>query len=72
MPIMDGNESTQKIREYLYSKDLKQPVICGLTGHVEPSYVKRSIQSGMNCVFSKPVNMELLKNIISKLRYDIN
>ena len=23
MPFMDGNESTRKIREYLYSKDIK-------------------------------------------------
>ena len=35
MPIMDGNEASQKIREYLYSKKIDQPIICGITGHVE-------------------------------------
>ena len=48
MPIMDGNEASLKIRNYLYSKDIAQPIISGLTGHAEPSYVRRSIESGMN------------------------
>ena len=48
MPVMDGNESTRRIREYLYSKDIPQPIICGLTGHIEQSYVTRSIECGMN------------------------
>ena len=64
MPIMDGYEATTKIREFLYSKNIPQPIIIGITGHIEPVYVKRSINSGMNLVFSKPVNNELLKKII--------
>ena len=48
MPIMDGNEATEKIREHIYSHDLNQPIICGCTGHMEESYVQRSIKSGMN------------------------
>ena len=48
MPIMDGNESSTKIREYLYSKDIQQPIICGVTGHIEESYIDRMIKSGMN------------------------
>ena len=60
MPIMDGYESTTQIREFLYKMDLPQPIITGITGHIEPAYVKRSINSGMNQVFSKPVNNDLL------------
>ena len=55
MPIMDGNEATSLIREYLYSKDIKQPIISGCTGHVEQSYIGRMFDSGMNQVLSKPV-----------------
>ena len=35
MPVMDGNEATTIIREFLYKKNIEQPIICGLTGHVE-------------------------------------
>lgn len=69
MPVMDGNESTIKIREYLYKKGLQQPIISGLTGHVEESYVQRSIESGMNQVLSKPVNINLLKNTLVKMNF---
>lgn len=48
MPIMDGYESTSLIREFLYQKKLPQPIITGITGHIETQYVKRSINSGMN------------------------
>ena len=29
MPIMDGNEATTMIREYLYNQDILQPIISG-------------------------------------------
>ena len=56
MPVLDGYEATKMIRKYLYSKDIPQPIIIGVTGHVEPAYVTRSILSGMNSVFSKPLS----------------
>ena len=48
MPIMDGYTATEKIREYLYMKNLRQPIITAVTGHLEQAYVKRAIKSGMN------------------------
>lgn len=48
MPIMDGYEATTMIRQYLYSKCIPQPIITGITGHIEPVYVTKSIHSGMN------------------------
>ena len=48
MPIMNGNEASEKIREYLYMRDLEQPIICGLTGHIEPQYIRQFLDSGMN------------------------
>ena len=43
MPGMDGYEATQKIREYLYNRGAKQPIISALTGHVEQMYVNKAI-----------------------------
>ena len=60
MPIMDGYEATTKIRQYLFESNIKQPIIAGVTGHTETSYVNKSILSGMNLVLSKPVNTDLL------------
>ena len=69
MPIMDGNEATSMIRNYLYSHNIKQPIICGCTGHMEESYIKRMIENGMNQVLSKPVQMDCLKKTLLKLKY---
>ena len=48
MPHMDGYESTHQIRSFLYSLNLDQPIIVAVTGHTEPNYVGRAINSGMN------------------------
>ena len=61
MPIMDGYQASEKIREYLYEKGLEQPLIIAVTGHSEQQYVKKAIFSGMNQVFTKPVKGELVK-----------
>ena len=55
MPHMDGYESTHQIRSFLYSLKLDQPIIVAVTGHSEPEYVARAINSGMNQVLSKPM-----------------
>ncbi len=48
MPIMDGNEATQKIRQFLYDNGIHQPIISGCTGHIEQSFIKKMIESGMS------------------------
>jgi len=48
MPLMDGYEATTKIREYLYSLGVEQPIISAVTGHTEDIYTNKAIQSGMN------------------------
>jgi len=35
MPGMDGNTTMVNIREYLASKNAKQPIISAVTGHME-------------------------------------
>ena len=48
MPFMDGYEATDKIRQYLFEKDILQPIVIGVTGHTEDSYIQRALNSGMN------------------------
>jgi len=50
MPLMDGCETTQKIREYIMSNGFIQPIISAVTGHTEQAYVDKAIKSGMNQV----------------------
>ena len=50
MPIMDGYQATQKIRQFLYLCNIDQPIISAITGHTEHSYTQQALNSGMNIV----------------------
>ena len=69
MPFMDGYEATKRIREYLYSKRIRQPVISALTGHTEQAYIDKSIMCGMNQVLSKPVQISCLITLMDKMGF---
>jgi CheY-like chemotaxis protein len=69
MPFMDGYAATTHIREYLYKRNITQPIITAVTGHSEQMYAKKCLESGMNQVASKPVDAELLTILIEKLGY---
>ena len=60
MPRMDGYDSTEAIRKFILANQIPQPIICATTGHIEPIYVKKCFESGMNAVYSKPVEKTLL------------
>ena len=68
MPFLDGYEATTRIREYLYTRGIRQPIISAVTGHTEKLYVAKAIDSGMNQVLSKPVNHERLRLLLKKLQ----
>ena len=72
MPFMDGYESTHNIRKLLTSMDIetfRQPIILGVTGHVEKEYVAKAIESGMNRVYSKPLHILEFGKILVELNY---
>ena len=50
MPVLDGSTSSIMIREFLCDKDIEQPLICGVTGHIEQEYINIAIENGMNYV----------------------
>jgi CheY-like chemotaxis protein len=72
MPGMDGFETTDKIREFLYSKHADQPIISAITGHMEQMYIDKAIMSGMNQVLSKPVNKICLHEIVKSMGFPLS
>ena len=63
MPQMDGNETTQRIREEL---KLKQLVIIGLTAGALRTERQRSLAAGMNDFLTKPIEPAALIRCIRK------
>ena len=63
---MDGYQSTLEIRKFLKENKIKQPIITAVTGHTEESYVNKCFESGMNQILSKPVNTQILNNLLKK------
>lgn len=63
MPIMDGIEATDKIRQIDIYKDI--PVI-GLTADVVKEHMTTYEEHGFNCVISKPVYFEELAKTLNK------
>ena len=51
MPFMDGYTATKKIRKLFDSIQAPQPKIVAITGHVEPEYVQKALESGMDNVY---------------------
>jgi PAS domain S-box-containing protein len=62
MPVMDGYQLTQKIRD---RGNTKLPIIA-LTADVFPEKKEKCIKVGMNDQITKPVNLETLKSTIEK------
>jgi signal transduction histidine kinase len=62
MPIMDGYEATQKIREKGY-KDL---IVCGLSANALSEDIMRANHAGMNDYLVKPLQLSEMEEKISK------
>ena len=69
MPIMDGFDATNQIRQYLEEKKLSQPVISAITGHSEKSVANLAIKFGANQVITKPVNPSTINKLIEKFNF---
>jgi len=42
MPIMDGYTSSEKIRKFIKSTKIQQPMIVACTGHTEEEYINKA------------------------------
>lgn len=61
MPVMDGFQSTIKIRD----KNEKIPIIA-MTANVYEGYAEQCFSVGMNEYIPKPIDFKLLKTILEK------
>ena len=66
MPVMDGLESTAKIREYEASETSRPPTaIIAMTANNEQSDHEIYLKSGMNGIITKPLD---IKTVVSQIR----
>ncbi len=67
MPVMDGFEASQKIREFEKNNNLPATFIVALTAHALEEHRDAVIASGMNYFLSKPMGLDRLANTIEHL-----
>lgn len=66
MPVMNGYEATEAIRQ-MNREDAKTIPIVAMTANAFSEDVRNAIKSGMNAHLAKPLNMQLLKKTIISL-----
>ena len=80
MPFMDGYESSKRIRRMRWEAknpngrvdfspielaDMdRELTIAAITGHIEPSYIKKAKDHGINQVFGKPMTVKKLGQLL--------
>lgn len=69
MPVMDGYQATEEIRQTLKLTDI--PII-GMTAFAAENELNRCYQSGMNEVLTKPIEIDKFKSIIQGLTHQQN
>lgn len=65
MPVMDGLEATERIREAQYA-DRQPPVIIAMTANVMEGVRSKCLKAGMNDYISKPVKLSSVRKMIAK------
>jgi len=68
MPMMDGYEATQKIRQWERDNDRSAVLISALTAHVLPEHIERSKQAGMDHHIPKPTSLADLREILQRAK----
>jgi signal transduction histidine kinase/CheY-like chemotaxis protein len=66
MPVMDGVEATQKIRQSQQERVRSTPLL-GLTANVSTQDLARFEQAGLNSLLLKPVDLERLREEVARL-----
>lgn len=69
MPVLDGNETTMKIRDYenenSIPKDKRVPIV-GLTAGAMKEEKEKCMAAGMDDFLTKPIQIELFKETLSR------
>ncbi len=66
MPIMDGYQATQQIRQLEATNNLEATTIVALTGNVEAGHQDYGKEQGMNDFITKPIDPESIAKILQK------
>ena len=66
LPGISGYEFSLRLREWERVNKRNPVPIVGLTAHVEASAKDQALESGMNDIFSKPINQTLVQNLLTK------
>lgn len=69
MPKMDGYTATRKIRE-LDRRDVKEIPIVAMTANAFEEDVRAAIRAGMDAHFSKPIDVDVLEQMLDKYLAD--
>ena len=64
MPIMDGFEASDEIREVHNEFQIQQPLIIACTGHCEPEYVEKAWRHQMDELIAKPLKLSAINEIL--------
>ena len=75
MPVMDGYQATKEIRDLIDTynhennndESIEQPCIVALTAYNTDVFRVKCFEAGMNEFLTKPINVEELKVILSRL-----
>ena len=67
MPIMDGFEEAEKIRNFYRECQVTQPMIVAITGHIEEAYIQKAWFHEIDEVVPKPVNVDVLTSIFQNV-----
>ncbi|MGC1182796.1 response regulator [Legionella sp.] len=70
LPGISGTELCELTRKWEKEHNKKPQPIIGLTGHARETAYEECMASGMNDVFSKPANLELIHNLIKRYASD--
>ena len=66
MPVMDGYETTRRIRQWEQDQALPPVPIIALTADVSPATEKSCLDSGMNDYLAKPVRKDSLQAVLHR------
>lgn len=61
LPDMSGHELAREVR----ARCRREVIIAAVTGHVQPSDVKRSFESGINLHLAKPIGSYALRRLMT-------
>lgn len=67
MPVMDGLESTRRIREFEQAQNLAPSLIIALTGLASESTQQEAFASGVDIFMTKPVQLKQLADVLDKM-----